>query len=100
MVIREKYRPHIPLEQAIMAIRFNDQIFGTQFHPEADPMGMLRLLQREDKKQGFIKKYGEEKYDITLDHLDDEDKIVRTQNTVLPNFIKNTLLSRVKLQMV
>ncbi|MEO6285170.1 MAG: GMP synthase, partial [Dyadobacter sp.] len=31
----EKIRPHVPLERAVMAIRFANEIVGTQFHPEA-----------------------------------------------------------------
>ena len=31
----EKSRPHVPYERAIMAIRFNEYMIGTQFHPEA-----------------------------------------------------------------
>jgi homoserine O-succinyltransferase/O-acetyltransferase len=29
----EKDRPHVPLERAIMGIRFNEFMIGTQFHP-------------------------------------------------------------------
>ena len=29
----EKERPHVPLERAIMAVRFNEYMIGTQFHP-------------------------------------------------------------------
>jgi GMP synthase-like glutamine amidotransferase len=42
----EKERPHVPLERAIMAIRFNENMIGTQFHPEADAIGMSMYLQR------------------------------------------------------
>ncbi|HRN58351.1 MAG TPA: GMP synthase, partial [Agriterribacter sp.] len=31
----EKERPHVPLERAVMAMRFNAYMIGTQFHPEA-----------------------------------------------------------------
>jgi homoserine O-succinyltransferase len=30
----EKERPHVPYERAMMGIRFNDYMIGTQFHPE------------------------------------------------------------------
>jgi GMP synthase-like glutamine amidotransferase len=43
----EKERPHVNLERAIMAIRFSKEVFGTQFHPEADGEGMLRYLQKK-----------------------------------------------------
>ena len=45
-----------------MAIRFTNQIIGTQFHPEADPIGMKMYLLQEDKKTAIIKNHGEDKY--------------------------------------
>jgi homoserine O-succinyltransferase len=83
----EKERPHIFLERAIMAIRFSDEFIGTQFHPEADPHGMIRYFTLPDKKEAIIKNYGEEKYYKMIDMLDDPDKIVLTRNTVLPTFL-------------
>jgi homoserine O-succinyltransferase len=47
----EKERPHVQLERAIMAVRFNEYMIGTQFHPEADAVGMSMHLQTEDKKK-------------------------------------------------
>lgn len=70
-----------------MSMRFDDAIIGTQFHPEADPEGMLHYLKREDKKQLVIEQHGLKKYLDTIDHLDDPDKIVLTHNTILPNFL-------------
>ena len=84
----EKIRPHVPLDRAIMAIRFSNEIFGTQFHPEADAEGMLRYFQKEDKKQNVIKNHGEEKYQAMMDHLNDPDKISLTENIVIPTFLK------------
>jgi hypothetical protein len=34
-----------------MSIRFNDYFIGSQFHPEADAIGMKIYLEREDKKK-------------------------------------------------
>jgi homoserine O-succinyltransferase len=90
----EKIRPHVNLERAVMAVEFTPEIFGTQFHPEADPIGMQRFLLIEEKKQQVIKNHGEEKYYRMLSHLDDPDKIVLTHRTILPTFllrIKNEL---------
>ncbi len=84
----EKIRPHVPLERAIMAIRFSNEIFGTQFHPEADAEGMLRHFQKEDKKVTIIKNYGEDHYYQMIAHLNDPEKILSTENTILPNFLK------------
>jgi GMP synthase-like glutamine amidotransferase len=87
----EKYRPHVKLERAVMAIRFDDAFFGTQFHPEADATGMRMYLLREDKKKLVIDKFGEEKYWEMLEHLNDPDKIMLTHNTVLPRFLMHAL---------
>ncbi|OQP65087.1 glutamine amidotransferase-related protein [Niastella populi] len=83
----EKERPHVPLERAIMGIRFNDYMVGTQFHPEADAPGMSRYLQREDKKQMVIKNHGFEKWQSMIEHLNDPDKILFTYSHILPNFL-------------
>lgn len=84
----EKERPHIPLERAIMAIRFNKDMIGTQFHPEADAIGMSMYLQREDKKETVIENHGYEKWKSMIDQLEDPDKILYTYSHVLPNFLK------------
>ena len=87
----EKDRPHVPLERAVMAIRFNPYMIGTQFHPEADSKGMSMYLQREDKKEMVIKNHGYEKWKSMIDHLNDPDKISHTNSLILPNFINNAL---------
>jgi len=83
----EKDRPHVPLERAIMAIRFNEFMIGTQFHPEADAVGMSMYLQREDKKKNVIENHGYEKWESMIAHLNDPDKILWTYSHVLPNFL-------------
>ena len=84
----EKNRPNVPLERAVMAIRFSNEIFGTQFHPEADAEGMTRYFAREDKKQIVIKKFGKKKYERMLEQLGDEEKIMKTNATIIPMFLK------------
>lgn len=85
----EKFRPHINLERAVMAVRFSEEIFGTQFHPEANPEGMLENLKDEENKIAMIENYGIEKYLETLDRMDDEDKIKLTQAQILPRFLED-----------
>lgn len=87
----EKIRPHVPLERAIMAMRFNDNMIGTQFHPEADAVGMTLHLMTEEKKKTVIDNYGEEKWRSMIDHLNDPDKILFTYGRVLPNFLQHAL---------
>jgi len=83
----EKARPHVPYERAIMAIRFNPYMIGTQFHPEADATGMLLHLHTEEKKKTVIENYGQEKWDSMVTHLNDPDKIMNTYSHILPNFL-------------
>ncbi|WP_121356519.1 type 1 glutamine amidotransferase [Flavisolibacter nicotianae] len=87
----EKYRPHVPFEQALMGIRFNEYMIGTQFHPEADAIGMSMYLQREDKKQTVIENHGEEKWQSMIEQLNDPDKIMWTYAHVLPNFLGESI---------
>lgn len=84
----EKFRPHINLERAVMAIRFSEEIFGTQFHPEANPAGMIENLKDEKNKQAMIDSFGMEKYLETIDRIDDPDKILLTQAQIIPGFLQ------------
>ena len=92
----EKNRPHFPLERAIMAIRFNDNMIGTQFHPEADAIGMLLYLKTPEKKETVIANHGEEKWKSMIEHLNDPDKIMYTYAHILPNFL-NQAVSKMEL---
>ena len=87
----EKERPHVPLEQAIMAIRFSDEIFGTQFHPEADSEGMLRYLKTEEKRQQVIENHGEEKYQEMVARLQDPNTLELTDAVILPTFLRTAI---------
>jgi homoserine O-succinyltransferase len=84
----EKERPHVQLERAIMAVRFNEYMIGTQFHPEADAVGMSMHLQTEDKKKTVIENYGHDKWSSMIEQLNDPDKIVYTYEHILPNFLQ------------
>lgn len=85
----EKERPHVAhLERAVMAARFNEYMIGTQFHPEADAVGMSMYLQTEEKKKTVIENHGEEKWKSMIEHLNDPDKILHTYKNVLPNFLR------------
>jgi len=84
----EKERPHVAhLERAVMAVRFNDYFIGTQFHPEADALGMTVHLHTEERKETVIKNYGEEKWKSMIEHLNDPDKILWTYSHIIPNFL-------------
>jgi GMP synthase-like glutamine amidotransferase len=87
----EKERRHVPYERAIMGVRFNEYMIGTQFHPEADATGMTMYLEREDKKQNIVENYGEEKWKSMISYLNDPAKILMTYSHVLPNFLNHSI---------
>ena len=87
----EKDRPHVDFERAVMGIRFSPEMIGTQFHPEADPVGMLHYLLRSDKKEIVVKHHGQDKYNEMLLHLNDPDKINLTQSCIIPNFLNDSI---------
>lgn len=93
MLCLEKERPHVELERAIMAIRFNPYMIGTQFHPEADPEGMSRYLLRDEKKEIVVQQHGAEKWSSMIEQLNDPEKIKMTYNHILPNFIQQSIAS-------
>ena len=87
----EKERPHVPLERALMALRFTEYMIGTQFHPEADAIGMSMYLQTEEKKKTVIENHGYEKWKSMIEHLNDPDKILWTYSHILPNFLNEAV---------
>jgi homoserine O-succinyltransferase len=87
----EKNRPHVPLERAIMAVRFSPYMVGTQFHPEADATGMLLHLQTPERKKIVSENYGMEKWESMITQLNDPDKIMYTYAHIFPNFLSKAL---------
>jgi len=84
----EKIRDHIHFERAIMAVRFSDYFVGTQFHPEADPMSFIANLKKEAAREKIILMKGKTKFRNMLEDLLDEDKIYKTNETIIPNFLR------------
>lgn len=83
----EKERIHVPLQRAVMGVRFNPYFIGTQFHPEADAIGMSMYLQTAEKKKTVVENHGLEKWESMITHLNDPDKIMWTNAHILPNFL-------------
>ncbi|CAL1519609.1 glutamine amidotransferase-related protein [Chitinophaga sp. MM2321] len=83
----EKERPHVPLERATMAIRFNEHFIGTQFHPEADADGMHMYLLQDEKKKQVVDNHGPEKYHSMLQQLTSPDKIMLTHDRFITAFL-------------
>ena len=93
----EKARPHVPYERALMAIRFNEYMFGTQFHPEADAIGMIEYLHTEEKKKTVIENHGEPKWQSMVEQLHDPEKIKNTYDCILPNFLTVAIQNKIAL---
>jgi len=91
ILCREKIRPHVPLDRAIMAIRFSDEVMGTQFHPEADNQGMLLHMKTDERRKQIVKLFGQRKYDDMVDYLQDPNKIALTESVILPGFLRRAL---------
>lgn len=89
LLAREKYRPHVPLERAVMALRISPELVGVQFHPEADPDGMLLHFGQPERREMIVRRYGEEKYRRILHRVKDPDYLARTHRAVLPHFLKH-----------
>lgn len=84
----EKIRDHVQYERAIMAVRFTDYFVGTQFHPEADPISFISHLRNREAKDKIREMKGKRKFRNMLEDLLDDDKIYRTNETLIPNFLR------------
>jgi homoserine O-succinyltransferase/O-acetyltransferase len=87
----EKLRPHVHYERAVMAVRFSPEMFGTQFHPEADPAGLLTYFVQEDRKQSIIEEHGAARYERMIHDLSNPHKIKQTFETVIPRFLEDSI---------
>ncbi|WP_026713636.1 type 1 glutamine amidotransferase [Flavobacterium daejeonense] len=92
----EKIRDHVQYERAIMAVRFTDHLVGTQFHPEADPISFLSHLRNKEVKEKIRKMKGKRKFRNMLEDLVDDDKIYRTNETLIPNFLRSAITDLMK----
>jgi len=84
----EKIRDNNQYERAIMAVRFSEYFVGTQFHPEADPMSFISSLRNRETKEKIIKMKGKAKFKSMLEDIVDDEKIYRTNETLIPNFLR------------
>jgi GMP synthase-like glutamine amidotransferase len=87
IIALEKHRPHIPLERAIMAIKFSEKMYGVQFHPEGEKNVLLDFFNEEKMKKNIIDKFGEQKWDVIISNLNDPEKLPKTHAHFIPNFL-------------
>lgn len=91
IIAMEKIRTHVEYERAIMGIRFSPEMVGTQFHPEADPVSFLAHLKKPEVKEKIIESIGKIRFRKMLEHMIDEDKIYKTNETLIPNFLEQSI---------
>ena len=87
----EKIRTHKEYERAIMGVRFSDEFVGLQFHPEADALSFIANLKNKEKRERIIEMKGKHKFRDMLEDLLDEDKIYKTNETIIPNFLRTAI---------
>ncbi len=89
----EKMRPSVPLERAIMAIKFSEKMYGVQFHPEADLKELVIFFNEYATKQLILNEFGLEKWERIMNHLDETSPIHYTYTHFIPNFLDKAILT-------
>jgi GMP synthase-like glutamine amidotransferase len=74
-----------------MGVRFSKEFVGVQFHPEADPISFIENLKNKEKRNKIINLKGKEAYLEMLEKLIDEDTIYKTNETIIPNFLRQAI---------
>lgn len=93
----EKIRNHRgDYERAIMGVRFTEHMVGVQFHPEADAMSFIANLKDKEKRDKVIAMKGRTKFRNMLEDLLDEEKIFKTNETIIPNFLRMAINDLIK----
>lgn len=87
IIALEKIRPQVPLERAIMGIKFNEVMYGVQFHPEGEKEVLIHHFSDIKLKESMIESFGIEKWENLLQSLKDETKIATTHRHLIPNFL-------------
>ncbi len=88
----EKIRIHRrEYERAIMGVRFSEHFVGLQFHPEADALSFIANLKDKEKREKIIALKGRIKFRNMLEDLVDDQKIYKTNETIIPNFLRSAI---------
>ncbi len=77
--------------RALMAVRFSNEWFGTQFHPEAHPDGMVHYLRRPEKKEMILAQFGLNTYEEMMHNALHPDRLKHTRDLILPGFLKDAM---------
>jgi GMP synthase-like glutamine amidotransferase len=96
IIALEKIRTHREYERAIMGVRFTEQFVGLQFHPEADALSFIANLKNAERREKIIAMKGKSKFRVMLEDLLDENKIYKTNETIIPNFLRIAINDLIK----
>lgn len=87
----EKKREHVDYERAVMALKLSNEIYMTQFHPEADAEGMLRHFANPERRNKIISSHGDWKLEDMIRSLSDPLKIPLTHKEIIPSFLRSAI---------
>jgi GMP synthase-like glutamine amidotransferase len=95
VLAREKERPAVHLERAVMGLRIGD-LAAVQFHPEAEPDGMFAHFRKPKRRRQVVDKVGKRKYQQILQRLNEPDFLQATHNRIVPQWLDRAMESRVR----
>jgi GMP synthase-like glutamine amidotransferase len=81
----------LPHERALMGIRLSPEMVGVQFHPEANPEGMLVHFQQTKRRDDIVGKFGEERYERLIRRLGDPTYLAPTHRAIVPTFLERAV---------
>ncbi len=93
IIALEKIRPQLPYQRALMAVAFNENMIGVQFHPEATKDRLVKYFETDAIKEAVLADFSEEKLDQIKSSLQDPNKIEHTCSHFIPNFLQQMLLA-------
>lgn len=91
LLAREQPYPEYPYERALMGVRLSPEMIGVQFHPEADPEGMLVHFRRPQQRDKVVSAFSEARYQRLIDRLDDEQYLTPAYETIIPTFLRRAV---------
>lgn len=91
VIAMESPEDDVEEELALMAVRFSEEMVGTQFHPEAHPDGMIHYLRKPEKKQMILDRFGLQIYEDMMFNALHPERLTSTRDHILPGFIKDAV---------
>ncbi len=87
----EKERPYVDSPRAMMQYVLMNILWLPNFTWRQMPKALKHFYWKTKKKE-VVEEHGLDKYD-QMERLDDPDKMIHTNNTIIPNFLDQAILS-------